>query len=340
MALCYLLKKAPSKAKTDVDVLLREMCARNVGLSQPAGIGKFRDLFVTFGGVLRSVFAIRRGDILVLQYNLRKYYTLMCRIAHWKGAKVVTLIHDLGSFYRSRHTPKQEIARIGHSDYLIVHNDRMKQWLLDNGCKVPMGTLEIFDYLAPTAPVRDHVPSTPYGVVYAGTLKRKKSGFLYGLGSHIRSYRFVLYGGGFEPEEAGDTTRFDYRGFVSSDKLVADPGGDFGLVWDGNSIDGCTGARGEYTRYNNPHKCSLYLRCGLPVIIWKQAVMAEFVEQHGVGITVESLEELDGALEQVSPRQYSTMQNNAREIGERLARGHYFKQALDRAVAYLQGGAE
>lgn len=101
----------------------------------------------------------------------------MCQIAHCKGAKVVVVIHDLGSFRRKKLTVAQEIHRLGHADYIIAHNSRMKQWLLDNGCKVPLGVLEIFDYLSETTASSHLVPSQPYGVVYAGALNPRKNTF-------------------------------------------------------------------------------------------------------------------------------------------------------------------
>lgn len=109
-----------------------------------------------------------------MQYPLKKYFTLVCQIAHCKGAKVVVVIHDLGSFRRKKLTVAQEIRRLGHADYIIAHNSRMKQWLLDNGCKVPLGVLEIFDYLSETTASSHLVPSQPYGVVYAGALNPRK----------------------------------------------------------------------------------------------------------------------------------------------------------------------
>ena len=47
--------------------------------------------------------------------------------------------------------------------------------------------------------------------------------------------------------------------------------GSFGLVWDGISVETCAGVYGEYLKVNNPHKTSLYLASGIPVIIWKEA---------------------------------------------------------------------
>lgn len=125
----------------------------------------------------------------------------MCQIAHCKGAKVVVVIHDLGSFRRKKLTVAQEIRRLGHADYIIAHNSRMKQWLLDNGCKVPLGVLEIFDYLSETTASSHLVPSQPYGVVYAGALNPRKNTFLYEVGNYVHSYKFNLYGNGFDLEK-------------------------------------------------------------------------------------------------------------------------------------------
>lgn len=96
-------------------------------------------------------------------------------------------------------------------------------------------------------------------------------------------------------------------GFVKSDDLIATAQGDFGLVWDGTSVSTCTGDFGEYLQYNNPHKTSLYIRCQLPVIIWNKAALADFVRENGIGICVDSLEELEKILNTLSEEEYAEM---------------------------------
>ena len=68
---------------------------------------------------------------------------------HYRGAKVITLIHDLGSFRRKRLTVLQEIDRLQNSDYLITLNDSMSAWLQTKGSEVTKGELKISDYLSP-----------------------------------------------------------------------------------------------------------------------------------------------------------------------------------------------
>lgn len=78
----------------------------------------------------------------------------------------------------------------------------------------------------------------------------------------------VLYGNGFEPDKFEG--QVDHKGYTRSDDLIATAEGEYGLVWYGSSLEGGVGPEGEYLQYNAPHKLSLYIRCGLPVIIGKK----------------------------------------------------------------------
>lgn len=125
-------------------------------------------------------------------------------------------------------------------------------------------------------------------------------------------------------------------GFVKSDDLIATTQGDFGLVWDGFSASACTGNFGEYLQYNNPHKTSLYIRCELPVIIWKKAALADFVQNNGIGICIDSLEDLEGILNSLSEKQYLEMKEKTAQIGKLLSEGEFAKKALLEAVNTLK----
>ena len=153
---CYLsrnykgLSSAGNKAKTDIERIMEDMSFRNVGLQQTTYTNEILSFLTTLTGVLKSPFCLQKGDKLVLQYPLKKYFTFVCNMAHLRGAKVIVLIHDLGSFRRKALTIKQEIQRLNHADYVIAHNEKMRKWLEDNGCKAKLGVLEIFDYLSET----------------------------------------------------------------------------------------------------------------------------------------------------------------------------------------------
>ena len=336
---CYFSKNykgfnAGNKAKTDIERIMDGLGFRNIGGNQTHHDGKLAAYFSTLGSVLKAGRTLKKDDILVVQYPLKKYYEYVCRKAHRKGAKVITLIHDLGSFRRKKLTVEREMQRLNHSDYVIASNESMKTWLQEQGCMAKLGSLDAFDYLSATSPVDKPAGAEPR-VIYAGALNPRKNQFLYEIENHIHNYHFILYGGGFEPDTITRKDKFVYKGFVPSDDLIAQAEGDYGLVWDGPSITTCEGAFGEYLRLNSPHKVSLYLRCELPVIIWDQAAMAAYIRENKVGICVASLENLDEVLSEVTPEAYAEMKTNAREVGKRLSEGYSFTRAVNKAIAEL-----
>lgn len=330
------LSSAGNKAKTDAEQIMQEMGFRNAGLRQTTYDNSIVGFLITLLGVLKVPFTVSKGDVLVLQYPLKKYYAFVCRMAHLKGCKVVTLIHDLGSFRRKRLTVAKEIERLSHSDYLIAHNESMKGWLLDHDYGNPVGCLGIFDYLSDTTAPEHTQTGDPYHVIYAGGLSYKKNRFLYEIDSSIHTWHFNLYGGGFELDRIKHKEHFTYKGFVPSDRLIATADGDFGLVWDGESAETCIGSFGEYLRYNNPHKTSLYLRCHLPVIIWKEAALASFITDHQLGFSIASLTDLDRLLPSITPEAYARMKQNTIEMDRRLASGYYFTNAFKEAERCLR----
>lgn len=337
--ICYLsrnykgVSSAGNKAKTDIERVMEMHGFRNVGLKQTRYTNVVGAFCMTLLGVIKGVFCLHKGDVLILQYPLKKYYIFVCNMAHLRGCKVITLIHDLGSFRSKRLTIPQEIARLDHSDAIIVHSASMKNWLLSKGIKAKLEILEIFDYLSEKqAAVRKEQPDH-YRVMFAGVLASCHNNFLYELANASRSYGMVLYGGGFEPEKL--KAEVDYKGFVSSDDLIATAEGDFGVVWYGPALVGGGGPLGEYLQYNSPHKMSLYLRCGLPVIIWEKAGLAPFVKKNKIGVCVSSLDELEEILAKMDAVEYAELKSNALAIGEQLSQGFYSFRAIRQACASL-----
>lgn len=336
---CYLARdykgtlSAGNKARTDIEAIMASLGYRNLALKQSVSHGGLKHFVRNLAGVLKQCALIQKGDIIVLQYPMKKYFTPVCHIAHARGAKVVALIHDLGSFRRKALTEEKEIRRLSNADLIIAHNAAMRRWLERRGCTAKVTELGIFDFLNHSRPAENHEPGANYKVVYAGNLQRRKNSFLYSI--KPQGWSMVLYGNGFEASEAAGSENIDYRGFANPSDLIKDAGGDFGLVWDGDSSQECSGNYGEYLRVNNPHKTSLYIRCGLPVIIWKEAALAPFIKREGLGITVGSLEELHDILPSITPDQYIEMRRRVLAIGERLANGKYAGAALLRASALL-----
>ncbi len=342
--MCYIshnyrdTSSAGGKAKSDMECILASLGAVNIGNRRTCYRNKVLHFAVNLCGMVRAVLSVRRGDIVVLQYPLKKYFTLVCRVARTKGAQTVVLIHDLGSFRRRKLTVEQEVRRLSHADCLIALNPSMREWLKEKGLTCPICVLGIWDYLSPSVyrSAREKgTPPSPYTVVYAGGLSPRKNSFLMEMPAHARHYRMELYGDAREVEPYIKSPNIKACGFVASDELIARVQGHFGLVWDGSSLDGCAGHWGEYLRYNNPHKTSLYIRCGLPVIVWGESALAPFVREKGVGLCIASLRELDTLLPSIGAEEYDTMKRNVEGLCAKVASGEFFRSALNEAIGLL-----
>lgn len=122
------------------------------------------------------------------------------------------------------------------------------------------------------------------------------------------------------------------------DKLINSAEGDFGLVWDGGDINSCDGNWGEYLKINTPHKISLYIRCGLPLIIWSKAAMAEFIKTNEIGICVDSLRDINNIYKHLTKDEYKKMCDNVQRISKRLSEGWYCKTAISEVASLLKKG--
>lgn len=103
------------------------------------------------------------------------------------------------------------------------------------------------------------------------------------------------------------------------------------LLWINNCRGYKKGDFEEYLHYNAPHKLSLYIRCGLPVIIWRKAALADYVCEKNIGVCLDSLDELDDILATINTEQYLEMKANVIKESKKLASGYYFSHAIEKA---------
>lgn len=274
--------------------------------------------------VLQQFFSIEKFDKntrLIIQYPAISQ-KLMNRL-NTKLDKVydtTAIIHDLPSIQGMGGDKDSEIRQLQRFDNLIVHNGCMRRYLEGNGYSGNIVELELFDYLHDIE--REVTQSFNKGVIsIAGNLD--KSRFILELGK-IKECRFNLYGIN-KTLDLSEMKNAEYLGLLSSEEIVYKLEGDYGLVWDGNSISECSGIHGKYLQYNNPHKLSLYIAAGKPVITWKKAAVANFIEKENIGITVNSLEELN---EIDLQKDYWKKRDNVLKIKERIASGYYTRKAI------------
>ena len=220
------------------------------------------------------------------------------------------------------------------ADKLVVHNEKMKETLNDMGVAPDkMVSLEIFDYLISDFDKKNVDRKGGIGkdrpIIIAGTLRPHKAQYAYHLPEGVH---FNLYGVDYEGIQ---NDNIKYFGSFPPDELPFVMDGSFGLVWDGESAETCKGVYGEYLKINNPHKTSLYLASGIPVVIWKEAAIADFITENGVGITVDSLYEIEERLSQITADQYNKMVENVLRISEQLRNGVYTKKAINQSILLI-----
>ena len=242
---------------------------------------------------------VKRGDTVIYQYPTRgksvanKVIPLMIRL---KKCTMIALVHDLESLRGgieglvNKQTRANEVGDnivLKKFDKIICHNSRMKEYLISQGFEEDkLIELEIFDYLTGYKE-KERVKGDSPSIAIAGSLARGKCGYIYQIhdahGEQNENLVIHLYGVGYEESQMRKNEI--YHGSFKPEELPGRLEGDFGLVWDGTSAETCAGNTGEYLKYNNPHKTSLYLAAGLPVVVWSRAAVASGTKSTATWIT-------------------------------------------------------
>ena len=279
---------------------------------------------------------LNKGDVIILQFpllwkSLKKQIRM--KFLKRKNFKAYLLIHDIESL---RNKKIKTFSDFKHSiiyylqnktvlervDGIIAHNDKMKSELVKMGInKEKIISLEIFDYLIPN--IIEDKNYDKDKILLAGNFDIRKTKY-----ARILPEKpdFEIYGINFENNNLPNNVH--YKGAFTPDELPNHLQGGFGLIWDGDSAQTCSGMYGEYLKINNPHKASLYLASNFPIIVWSQSALADFVKRNDCGIIIDSLFEIAGALGTMDEERYKQLLKNSRKIGEKIRRGHYLKIAL------------
>lgn len=299
---------------------------------------------VNYYAWIRALKQLHRGDAVLLQFplivDLRMIAPLLS-LTKKRGVKIVAILHDIRFLQRIDRIENNdlrtfksrcEIRLLKCCDRIIVHNAKMKKFMVDylGFAEDRLTILEIFDYLSDEAST-GKTSGNQNSVVFAGNLSEIKSGFLYNLPS---APEFELYGVNYQEKKVKGNVR--YHGAFPPEELPKELSGSYGLVWDGDSCNSCRGSYGTYLRYNNPHKTSLYLSLGLPVIIWNKAALADFILEHKCGIAIRSLDELSEVLQAVDASRYAEMKSAAEAVGMKLRAGFYTRRALHECLNDLK----
>lgn len=271
---------------------------------------------------------LSENDLVFLQYPVnRRLMERMFRMFNKRHVHTVTLIHDI-DFLRNVPLGNRgvagmktlELSILSQSEFLICHNLAMIKTLKKNGLKSKFISLELFDYLYDGAEAKK---TDELSVIVAGNLLEQKAGYIYKLKDE--QFKLFLYGSNLSKNFVYPNAK--YCGSFSPDELIENMKGNYGLVWDGPDVNTCSGNYGQYLKINNPHKVSLYIAAGLPVIVWKKSALYPFVVKNGIGFGVDSLHEID---DKIWEQNYEKAVQNVKDVQRKVRRGDYLKQALQK----------
>lgn len=339
---------ASSKARKDVEIILDQLGYEKYFINTKNGVQKnklfkplqFLTYFTNKSVWNKNLRNLKNGDTVLIQYPILNTTLGIEKVIKKYAGKItiIALIHDMDSLrYSVENQGKLLYNRVQREDkyilnscnYIIAHNDKMKEKLIENGNdSEKIETLELFDYIIDeNLKEIKHTKSDP--IIIAGNLSKEKAKYLEYL-KEIKNVKFNLYGKGYK-KDTGEENIY-YKGAYLPEDLLNHLDGSFGLVWDGISKDTCKGGFGEYLRYNNPHKASMYLTAGIPVIVWKEAAIAKFILGNNAGIAINNLDELTSILNQLTEEEYKEMLKNAKEISKELRNGNQLKKAISKIL--------
>lgn len=257
--------------------------------------------------------------------------------SNFSNFKLAVVVHDLdsiryGDFFKDHDL--KEIGRLNLFDYLISVNEAMTKLLLQYNIIPKVYSLNLFDYVLKDRPKGIATDQT---IAFAGNLQFEKSAFLYDLYKiNFKDTNINLYGPMLDQERFKATEKVIYKGSFSPDDLPYQIHDKFGLCWEGDSLDHCGGKFCKYMKYGNPHKTSLYLAMGIPVIISKDIGAAAFVKKEHVGIIIGSLYEIPKRLSRLTNKKYKILRKNCLRVSDRLRNGYNVKRVISEIESDIQ----
>lgn len=321
------------KARVDIiNILTHEFGYKYIPIKKSR---KIVDIMCSFKNILEM--KINKNSIILIQYPInRKALSFIFTRIKLNKSKAICMIHDIESLRncQSDKKIKKEIEVLNKFEYIISHNSCMTKWIKDNGVKSKVYDLNLFDYVAKGREVNhSHNINEKYKVSYAtGLLGDEKSSFLYKLNNNqLSNFELLLYGQIKSKlnELVLTLKNVRYMQSISPEIITEKLEGDFGLIWDGDSIDRCNGNYGYYLKYNNPHKLSMYIAAGKPVISWKKAAISNFIESNNIGFCVDSINEINDKLNSISLADYNNMCIHVKKFAEKIRKGECIKNIIN-----------
>jgi glycosyltransferase involved in cell wall biosynthesis len=277
-----------------------------------------------FRSVFRQLRKLPQGADLVFQWPV---YAKLHQLLIWalrlfrKDVRLICFLTDINGLKDADpELLNEELALFKGFEHFIVHNDTMAAWIAREVPGADIAEIEFFDFLAQVASSERHLSNE---ICFAGNLS--KSRFLRGLEA-FPELEFFLYGEPFASFAAAKHIHFE--GQHKPGLLPTLVKGSFGLVWDGDSAEAMTGPLGTYAHWISPHKLSLYILAGMPVICAAGTAAAKLAEKYGIGICVDSMTGIADKISACTEGEYQAMRKKMEPLAARISTGQCLLDAL------------
>lgn len=270
--------------------------------------------------------AVSNGDIVIFQsptWNGTRFdeaYIRRLKIYH--GLKIVIFIHDVHPlmFQSNFYLMDKTIDIYNLADLIIVPSEKMLLKLRDLGLTVEKTLIQhVWDY---TTKVDFIKPSFAKSISFAGNPSRFPFMTEWTLDYPLHVFSSEI----LEQREnvISEGWKFSVDLLASLSKL-----GGFGLVWQQGDTE-------EYYELNISYKLSTYLASGLPVIVPKSLSNAWMVEKYGLGYVIETLDEIDNLMSNITEDVYQKLVENVYSFRELISDGYFIKKLLIDTVHELK----
>lgn len=281
----------------------------------------FNNLLYTVLQLIKISFQLEKNSIILFQYPEFSpiIYSIVLPFYH-RFIKVV-LIHDINSIRVRGQLGFVDRNNLKSFDDIIVHSNAMKQ-ILENS--IGLKKYHILDYFPYIAKSNTGERKYSKNICFAGNIY--KSGSIIEFFNHLGDCKLFLYMKLKSDLELNNRTI--YKGHFNPD-IIQNIEGSWGLIWDGDNMNDCTGYLGAYTKLNAPHKFSMYSIAHLPVIVWEKSAIANLVKDKNIGITISSLLEIESIIDAISPTQYDVYVKNIIQFASDVESGKNFINILN-----------
>lgn len=276
----------------------------------------YESLAVRFDGMNA---AIGNGDVVVYQFpswnGLHFDGSYISRLKIYADIKIIIFVHDIPPlmFGSNYYLMPRTIEIFNMADAIILPSEKMLETLRAEGLTVKKVLFQnMWDHTIDAFIGR---PQFHPIVNFAGTPSR----FHFVENWHY-PYQLQLFS---DQGVANSSANVRHQGWKFKQELLLalNRNGGFGLVW-------FQGEDEDYYTKNVSYKLSTYLAAGLPIIVPRCLSNAFLVEEHGLGLVVDSLDEASDCLAQVTEADYEAMVSRVMRYRDLLIHGYFSKKLL------------